>query len=297
MMSSRQKTALITGATSGIGLELTRRLLTADWRIIALIRSGFPSEEEAIQRATESGQIQVHQVDLSNLVSLKQALTRIQMAAEPIDVLFNNAGVSLGEMTNSPQGRDLHFDVNTLVPYVVLMELKPLLLKSDTRLVINTTSNGALQVRTFSLDTLQHPTAFVMLLGSYITSKLALSLWTQAVSTSLMKEGIRLFSVCPGQLKTPMTGGSGMPFWIMPFRNLFFGHPRKGAVRLMKPVQETVKWPTGAFINWGKVVKRLPFHQQASEVLTLVDTIYRREYLPEKANQVATDRNRMPMNE
>ena len=85
-------TALITGSSSGIGLELTRSLLAEGWQVIGLNRSPFPAEQDDIQRALRSGQLQLVQANLTNYESLKIALDQIKLQLDTIDVLFNNAG-------------------------------------------------------------------------------------------------------------------------------------------------------------------------------------------------------------
>lgn len=50
-MNQHKNIALITGASAGIGLELTRKLLSEDWQVVALNRSDFPADDMRIQKA------------------------------------------------------------------------------------------------------------------------------------------------------------------------------------------------------------------------------------------------------
>lgn len=88
-------TALITGSTSGIGLELTRKLLDEGWQVIGLNRSAFAAEDTDIQNALRSGKLRWVQANLTNYDSLRTALDQIKSDTDPIDVLFNNAGERL----------------------------------------------------------------------------------------------------------------------------------------------------------------------------------------------------------
>lgn len=96
------RTALVTGSTSGIGLELTRKLLTDQWQVIGLNRSAFP-EHPDIQAALASGQLYAVQADLTNYSSLHAALEHIRFKTKAIDVLFNNAGEARPDFCTQPK--------------------------------------------------------------------------------------------------------------------------------------------------------------------------------------------------
>jgi len=61
--SPSEHIALITGASAGIGLELTRKLLSEDWQVVALIRSDFPGEDASIQNAIKSGALRTYKTE------------------------------------------------------------------------------------------------------------------------------------------------------------------------------------------------------------------------------------------
>ena len=124
------RVALISGASSGIGLELTKRLLSEGWQVLALIRSAFPTDDARIQDALRLRQLITYKADLSDFKDLQASLDQIKKHEGHIDLLFNNAGVSFGELSYSQQGREMHFEVNSIVPYIILMELKELLGKA-----------------------------------------------------------------------------------------------------------------------------------------------------------------------
>ncbi|MBE0336116.1 SDR family oxidoreductase [Paenibacillus sp. 28ISP30-2] len=277
--TKHHKTALITGANSGVGLELTLKLLSEGWHVLALIRSGFPNDNESrVQHALSTGQLRIYKADLADFSSLKKALEQIQKSESHIDVLFNNAGVSLGEMIFSPLGREMHFEVNTVVPYIIFMELKELLRQGNLRTVINTSSNASLIVKRFEVELLERPAEFKKLFGPYASSKLALSLWTQEIAPAATAEGIKIRSVCPGANKTTMTSSSGMPGYMIPIRNLIFSHPSKGASRLYKAALGEFSEQTGIFLKKGKVTP-LIFNQHSSQVLSKVDQIYKQQFI------------------
>ena len=98
-------------------------------------------------------------------------------------MLFNNAGVSFGELSYSQQGREMHFEVNSIVPYLELKEL----LKARFKTVINTSSNALLYLKEFDQN-LGVPCRVQE--ADYAASKLALSLWTQEIAPSMQADGI-----------------------------------------------------------------------------------------------------------
>ncbi|WP_311279202.1 SDR family NAD(P)-dependent oxidoreductase [Paenibacillus sp. RRE4] len=273
------RTAVITGSTSGIGLELTRQLLTNQWEIIGLNRSPFPADDSFIQSALISGQLRSVQANLTNYASLHSAMEQIRSQTDRIDVLFNNAGGSTSTLQYSDQGRELHFELQTVVPYIIYQELYDLLRQGTMKTVVNTSTTAFRTMRTFDLGTLERPASFKKLFGPYAASKLALSLWTAEAASSAMVDNIRLLSVDPGgnnTLKNDKT--SGLPFYIKPVMKLFFSHPSRGASLLHDAVLGNVKHDSGSFLVNNKAA-RLRFQEQGSAVLQRVHEIYEQNYL------------------
>lgn len=92
MTEGKGKIALVTGANSGIGLELTKKLIENDWEVVALIRSGFPLEERELQHKIHQQVIRIYRTDLADFKKLKSALEQIKEQEPKLDALFNNAG-------------------------------------------------------------------------------------------------------------------------------------------------------------------------------------------------------------
>ncbi|MCM3698620.1 SDR family NAD(P)-dependent oxidoreductase [Paenibacillus macerans] len=278
--NQREKVALITGANAGIGLELTRKLLSEGWQVAALIRSAFPADDALISQAANSGQLRIYQAsDLSDFDSLKQALDEVKARETYIDVLFNNAGGSFPELRFSAQGRELHYELMTVAPYIILMELQELLKNGRHKTVINTSSAVTNMVKPFDPDSLDRPKTFRKLLGPYATSKLALSLWTQAAAPEFAKEGIKIRSVDPGSNNTARKSKkSGLPWYVKPMMKLFFQPPSYGAGRLYDGALGPHGDLAGVYLEKGRV-KELNYTKFAQKVLNKVKTVYEREYL------------------
>ncbi|AIQ40790.1 SDR family NAD(P)-dependent oxidoreductase [Paenibacillus sp. FSL R5-0912] len=273
-----QRTALITGANNGIGLALTRRMLGEGWEIIALIRSAFPEDDFLIREALSSRQLRTYKADLSDFAQLKRALQDITSHETKIDLLFNNAGGSFPELSFSKQGRELHYELQTVVPYILTMELKPLILNGTLRTVINTSSNAFMMKRKFDPAALEHPVKFQKLTGPYADTKLALSLWTSEIAPALAAEGILIRSADPGGNNT-IRGGkkSGIPFWLRPVIRMFFPEPTHGAGLLYQAALGEHSRKPGVFLIKNQVTP-LKFTEHSSTILKTVQTIYQQEF-------------------
>ncbi|GJM80612.1 hypothetical protein HMSSN139_31080 [Paenibacillus sp. HMSSN-139] len=280
MRTNRGNIALITGASAGIGLELTRILLNEGWQVIGLNRSDWPADDRKLQSAAQAGRLRTYRTsDLSDFASLRQAVEQIKANEERIDVLFNNAGRSFPELEYSKQGRELHYEVMTVVPYILMMELKPLLNRGRLKTVINTSSAVLTRVKSFDPDRLARPTSFRRLFGPYAASKLALSLWTETVAPQLAAEGIEIRSVDPGSNNTLRKGKrSGLPIWLKPVMKLFFSPPTHGAGLLYTGALGKYRGQTGVFLIKGRPAE-IKFREHAQTVLNQVRTVYETEYL------------------
>lgn len=275
------KVALITGASAGIGLELTRKLLSEDWQVVALNRSDIPSDDRGLQAAVESGRLRIYRTtDLTDYASLRQTLEEIKGKEQRIDILFNNAGGSFSELSYSKQGRERHYELLTVVPYIILMELKELIRSGSLKTVINTSSSAFKFTKEFKVEILERPTTFRKLLGPYATSKLALSLWTRAIAPQLAMDDIKIRSVDPGGNNTLRKGKkSGLPIVVKALMKLFFAPPTHGANKLYEGAIGEHRDKTGVFLLKGEVAD-IKFVEQAQNVLDRIHAIYEREYLP-----------------
>lgn len=274
----KDQTALITGASNGIGLQLTRRMLAEGWQVIALNRSSFPEDDTLIQSSLRKGELRSYHADLSNFESLKLALAQIKAGEEKIDLLFNNAGGSSDVLSYTKQGRELHFDLQTVAPYVIFMELKELLGKGEGKTIINTSSYVFKFRKKFDPDTLERPNEFTKLYGPYAASKLALSLWSYEIASEVAGEGLKILSVDPGANNTIRKGKrSGIPFYLKPIIKLFFPQPSKGAALLYDAAMLTNKAASGSFLVNGRVTE-LKFIEQSRKVLEKVSSIYKKEF-------------------
>lgn len=171
------KTILVTGCSSGFGLETARYFLERGWRVVATMRNPrsdlFP----------ESDRLRILPLDVTDSASIHQAID----AAGPIDVLVNNAGIGLLnalEGTDMETARDL-FETNTLGTIAMTQAVLPQLRERGAGVIVNVTSSVTLKA--------------LPLLSVYRASKAAVNAFTEALAPEVEPFGIRVRLVMPGR--------------------------------------------------------------------------------------------------
>ncbi|MEM7658447.1 MAG: SDR family NAD(P)-dependent oxidoreductase [Bacteroidota bacterium] len=242
---------LITGGHTGIGLELSQILLQEGHSLSLIVRNE-KRKEAAIQSLGHAGQVQIFIADLSIQAQVHRVADEILGHWKRIDGIFNNAGLLADQAYVSEQGNEMQLEINALAPYLLTRALKPALDKAESPFVINTGTGGLHNQKELDIPELVKPTKFVKLMGSYLKSKMAMTLLLNTLAEEW--KGVRIATVDPGPNKTGMTSGSGMPAWLVPIRNIFFAKPIVGAKKLYKGAFDPVfQDQSGVYISGNKV--------------------------------------------
>ncbi|MEM1000889.1 MAG: SDR family NAD(P)-dependent oxidoreductase [Bacteroidota bacterium] len=260
---------LLTGGHSGIGLELTRMLLK-DGHHLGLIVRSEKRKADAQRELGAQAAIDYFIADLGKRDQITAVAQSISEKWDRIDGLFNNAGVLLDQAYYSDQGNELQFEINALTPYHLTTQLKPLLDAAEKPFVVNTATGSVHKKKELDIAEIRKPKKFVKLTGSYLNSKYALVL----LMNHLAKEwpNVRIASVNPGPNKTKMTGkdNSGMPGWLLPFRNLLFPKPIAGAKKLYAAAFAPRFQTQSGIITNGKSVQPMKYALSDAEAKELL---------------------------
>mgnify|MGYP001773062950 CR=1 FL=1 len=190
-------TILITGANRGIGLELATRYAADGWRVLACCRQPENALELQIRQERNPGKISIQTLDVSDEEGIR-ALAR-QWKGEPIDILFNNAGVRGGELQDLGNV-DVEtwlqtFRVNTIAPLQMAAAFLENVAGSRRRIIATMGSvMGSIAENSSG--------------GQYIyrSSKAAVHMVGHCLAMDLRSRGIISVLLHPGWVKTDMGG-------------------------------------------------------------------------------------------
>jgi NAD(P)-dependent dehydrogenase (short-subunit alcohol dehydrogenase family) len=135
--------AIVTGANSGLGLELTRRLAKAGAHVTLAVRNESRGDAAIATLSAENpdARLALRLIDLSSLESVATFADAMLREAQPIDILINNAGIMMPpkrEVTDD--GFELQFEANYLGHFALTAQLLPLLRASGSARVVNLSS-------------------------------------------------------------------------------------------------------------------------------------------------------------
>jgi len=185
------QTALVTGASSGIGLELARLFAAGGYGLVLVARSGGKLEELANELRNRHGvDVRVMAIDLARPESSEELVRELEQAGVAVDVLVNNAGFAtfgpFAETHLRAELEELQLNVVTLTH--LTKKLLPGMLARRRGGVLNVASTAAFQPGP--------------LMAVYYASKAYVLSFTEALAEELRGTGVTISALCPGPTVT-----------------------------------------------------------------------------------------------
>lgn len=182
-------TILITGCSSGFGLETARLFIDRGWEVVATMR------KPDLTVLPQSERLRILQLDVTDPASVARAVDQ----AGPIDVLVNNAGFGVPspiELTEPDMARAL-FETNTLGTLAVIQAVLPGFRQRRAGVIVNVSSSTTLKP--------------LPLVGLYRSSKAAVNALTESLAEEVKAFGVRVHLVLPGRAPETRFGSNALP--------------------------------------------------------------------------------------
>nr|XP_969508.2 PREDICTED: uncharacterized protein LOC657996 [Tribolium castaneum] len=225
------KTALITGANTGIGYEIALDFAKRGARVILACRNEQKAREACRKIINETGNenVVVKFIDLSSFASVRAFVEDVKRSEDRLNILVNNAAIlEVGLNSLTIDGNLLVMQVNYFSPFLLTVLLTDLMRKSKPSRIINLTSVMARVAHGFNVDKINNVEGT---LNDYGITKLCMILFTLELAKRLDKSGVTAYSADPGLVDTEIFKQT--PRFInllaQSFKRFFFKTPEEGA--------------------------------------------------------------------
>jgi NAD(P)-dependent dehydrogenase (short-subunit alcohol dehydrogenase family) len=257
--ASNGKTALVTGATSGIGRATALALARKGFQVVIVGRRPSKTADTAqwIGEQTGNRGIEFLVADLTSQVDVRRVAHDFAATHRGLDVLINNAGAVFPKWALTDEGIEQTWALNHLAPVLLSLELLGLLKASAPSRIVNVASSAQSNGR-IDLKNRHEQASFRM--NAYSNTKLANVMATYALARRLRGTGVTVNCLHPGVVATSFGKNSGG--WIKSLSTLagpFLLTPKRGAATSVylasAPEVETV---TGRYFVKAKPRKSSP---------------------------------------
>jgi NAD(P)-dependent dehydrogenase (short-subunit alcohol dehydrogenase family) len=217
-------TALVTGASSGIGQATALALAQAGLHVVAAGRSASRIQPVIASITSDGGSAECLEFDLSSFASIRSAAARIAESGHPLDVLVNNAGIGVNRRGRTEDGFEVHFGINYLGHFLLTNLIRPAF-RPGTR-IVSVASSAHFRAKGMDFNKVRKGTSLAGY-AEYAVSKLANILFTRELARR--QPDWNTYAVHPGLVDTPLIP---WPVRSLMGRNLL--RPHQGA--------DTVVW-------------------------------------------------------
>ena len=211
------KVIVITGASSGIGLE-TARALSVTGATLFLTARNVKIAETSLAGVVEAGRVSLVEMDNNSFASIRTAAeTILKESNNKVNILINNAGVmGVQGLKLTEDGQEVHFATNYLSEFLLFQLLKPTLLASATRYfhsrVVNVSSSAHRAGNLPESDNYNFEKGGYSHEIAYANSKLACTYLANEIDRRYGSEGLHATSLHPGGIGTNVSRHLGPEF-------------------------------------------------------------------------------------
>lgn len=203
------KICVVSGATSGVGLEAAKKLAAGGARLLLVCRNPGKAERVKLELEQEyHHEVDVVIADFARLSDVRTAAASIRERVEKIDVLINSAGLHSTKRRITQDGMELVFQVNHVASFLFTMLLKDLVAKSEQGRIIQVNSEGHRfgGLKLNDLDWRKRP---YLGLAAYGASKTAQLMTVMTLAEQLKDRNVTINAMHPGGVKTNIGSNNG----------------------------------------------------------------------------------------
>lgn len=235
--SQKGKIAIVTGANSGLGQEITIGLAKKEVKVIMACRNIKKAEsaKSEIMKIIPSADIEIMELDLNYLTSVRSFAKSFSEKYDRLNLLIENAGIMIPPFAKTEDGFESQMGVNYFSHFLLTNLLMPVLNKTEGARIA-TTSSIAHENGRIDFDNLNSEKSYSKM-GAYGQSKLACLMFAYELQRRLDKAGSSIIAVSahPGVSKTNLFSNVPTLFQVLmtPFLPLFTHPPKKAALPML----------------------------------------------------------------
>lgn len=265
-MTAKQKVALVTGGTAGVGLSVVRALVTSG-AFVHFIgtneRKGARIEREL--NATSEPVCRFIKLDLSRLREVQSFCRQFENEVRELHVLANIAGVMLHTRVETDEGNEKTFAINHLAAFILCQELRPSLAMAKNARIVNVSGAPTYMLKpSLDFDDLQLAEGYTLSRAA-ITAVHAKTVMTEILADQFAADGIDVNAFHPGAVKSDLFRNLRFPMrHIFQFGQLFMPAASKSGIYVS--TSEEVTGMTGQLFV-GTKARKLSFEREYKDRL------------------------------